>query len=261
MMQDILGLTGLSKGGSMIFGALIIDFLFIGLGALLRTTAIDPNPVFGYRTTRSMQSPEAWAYANRKSGSLMIVVGLVGLAATLIVIALDMALSLTSTDEGVFATMCFTMGLPLAGIGIAVACVERDLKKRFSGTVSDTEKPGSNAPIVQPSLSAAQKIVFGILCVLPLIVAICGFAALPDTISVHFDATGPDGWAPKTTLFLFAAIMAAGNGVLAFAYRVFLREQKRTDAASLRSALFVAFAACMFASSFAVLFILLYNLA
>ncbi|WP_139653563.1 SdpI family protein [Raoultibacter phocaeensis] len=260
---------------AVIVGALIIDALLIGLGALMRTAEYDPNPVFGYRTTRSMQSPEAWAYANRKSGSLMVVVGLMGLAVALIVAALAAATPLASTDTGSMVATCVSMGLPLAGVLIATALVERDLKKRFPLAGAETPKgvaetqannvgangSGEVARSRTVWLGTSQKAIFGVLCVLPLVIAACSFFVLPDIIAVHFDAAGADGWAPKTQVFLFAAILVASNAALIFAYRTFLRAQTRPAVPSVRSVPFLAFSACMLASSCAVLYVIAYNLA
>lgn len=250
----------------MLFGALIIDLLFIGLGALMRYTAFDPNPAFGYRTTRSMQSPEAWAYANRKAGSLMAIVGLVGLALSIATAVIDAATPLTTTDAGFAVASFLYVGIPLVGIVAVIPVVERDLKNLFpsdaaASTDPDEATPSAAAPAsVAIPMSTARKALFGALCVLPLIIAACGFGALPDTVAVHFDASGPDGWAPRTQVFLFAAIMAASNLMLACAYRVFLRRQTSARSRTSDVLAFVAFAVCMLVASAAVLYIVLFNI-
>lgn len=271
----------------MLFGALVIDLLFIGLGALMRYTAFDPNPTFGYRTTRSMQSREAWAYANRKGGTMMAVIGLACLATAIALAAFDGATGLTATDAGSAAAACLYMGLPLIGIIAIVPVVECDLKKRFdskgregqnaSVQAEATEptdfdqtasmsncKQGDTAPLrKQAPLSPVERIALGVLCLAPLIIALCGFTALPDTIAVHFAAGGPDGWAPKSQIFLFAAIMAASNLLLTFAYRIARNQQKTASienaARSMRTILFAVFAFCMLSSSGAVAYVVLVN--
>lgn len=260
----------------MLLGALVIDLLFIGLGALMRYVAFDPNPAFGFRTTRSMQSPEAWAYANRKSGSLMAVVGLIGLALAILTTVVDAATPLTVTDAGKAFAAFLYMGLPLIGIIAVTVIVEHDLKKKFpdkgapasesgSQAEADADAASSNGAATTPAadsepMSAMQKIVFGLLCILPLVIAGCCFSMMPETIAVHFDAAGPDGWAPKAQLFFFAAIMAASNGVLALAYRVFLQQQKSAQQGRSHTLAFAAFSLCMLISSAAVLYIALFNI-
>ena len=258
----------------MLLGALVIDLLFIGLGALMRYVAFDPNPAFGFRTTRSMQSPEAWAYANRKSGSLMAVVGLVGLALAILTTVIDATTPLTVTDVGKAFAAFLYMGLPLIGIIAVTIIVELDLKKQFpdkgapaseSGSRTEADTISPNDAAMTPAaddkpMSTAQKIVFSLLCILPLVIAGCCFSMMPETIAVHFDAAGPDGWTPKAQLFFFAAIMAASNVVLVFAYRVFLQQQKSTQGRSAHAPAFAAFSLCMLVSSVAVLYIVLYNL-
>lgn len=252
----------------MLFGALIIDLLFIGLGVLMRYTAFDPNPAFGYRTTRSMQSPEAWAYANRKAGSLMAIVGLVGLALSIATAVIDAATPLTTTDAGFAVASFLYVGIPLVGIVAVIPVVERDLKKLFPSDAAASTDPDEATPSASAAapasvaipMSTARKALFGALCVLPLIIAACGFGALPDTVAVHFDASGPDGWAPRTQVFLFAAIMAASNLVLACAYRVFLRRQTSARSRTSDVLAFVAFAVCMLVASAAVLYIVLFNI-
>jgi uncharacterized membrane protein len=80
------------------------------------------NPIYGYRTRRSMQSPEAWKCAQRFSSRRIVLSGLYGLLVFFISWALDFS-------EGVQGLlMIATLMLTIIYV---VYSVEGILKKKF----------------------------------------------------------------------------------------------------------------------------------
>ncbi len=69
-MEEVITFTWLNLGLNAIPGAL----LWV-IQAVVRRypPGAEPNATYGYRTKRSMASPEAWAYANRRSIDLYAV--------------------------------------------------------------------------------------------------------------------------------------------------------------------------------------------
>ena len=69
-MEEVITFTWLNLGLNAIPGAL----LWV-IQAVVRRypPGPEPNATYGYRTNRSMASPEAWAYANRRSIDLYAV--------------------------------------------------------------------------------------------------------------------------------------------------------------------------------------------
>lgn len=260
----------------MFFGGLIIDLMFIGLGALMRYTSTEPNGVFGYRTSRAMSSPAAWAYANRRSGTLMMVVGLVCLALCMATALMQQLTPLLEGDAGNGIAAFLYMGIPVLGsIGI-IPLVERELAKRFpAGSDPNAEgnreaacAPGGaigdslDEPL--PTMGTPEKVALAVLLVLPLIAAALGLALapLPDTIAVHFGADGADGWAPKANLLLFGGLMAGANALLLIAYRTFRYRQTGMAAggAAARLLSFAVFALLMLLDAAMVLYVVFVNL-
>ena len=63
-MEEMITFTWTNLGLNLIPGALV----WVIQAAVRRWPPGDkPNALYGYRTRRSMASPEAWAYANRRS--------------------------------------------------------------------------------------------------------------------------------------------------------------------------------------------------
>ena len=80
------------------------------------------NPIYGYRTGRSMKSPEAWKYAQRISARRMMLCGFMGLFVFI-------TASIVQCEEGIHAAlMIATLVLTLVYL---IYSVERDLKKKF----------------------------------------------------------------------------------------------------------------------------------
>lgn len=63
-MEEAITFTWVNLGLNLVPGAM----LWLIQAAVRRwPPGPEPNAVYGYRTKRSMASPEAWAYANRRS--------------------------------------------------------------------------------------------------------------------------------------------------------------------------------------------------
>ena len=88
------------------------------------------NEFYGYRTTRSRKSQEAWDFAQRYSAKLMTVLGLVALAVASIAHWLRSRLCLNSEDvmlydNGITAVLVVMLVLP------PIVLTELQLRKRF----------------------------------------------------------------------------------------------------------------------------------
>jgi uncharacterized membrane protein len=79
--------------------------------------------IFGYRTDRSMRSQEAWDFAQRYSGKILILASGVFIALYLILTYL----ADFDTSEGMF----IYLPLIIASFGVVFWLVERELKKRY----------------------------------------------------------------------------------------------------------------------------------
>jgi len=107
----------------MFLPQLILSLVFVLAGLVMaKYPPKKINPLYGYRTRRSMQSPEAWRYAQRISSRKMVVCGLVGL---LIFIASWML----ECSEGVHGILMIA-SLTLSLIYV-IYTVERNLKRKF----------------------------------------------------------------------------------------------------------------------------------
>ena len=88
------------------------------------------NEFYGYRTTRSRKSQEAWDFAQRYSAKLMTALGLVALAVASIAHWLRSRLCLNSEyvmlyDNGITAVLVVMVVLP------PIVLTELELRKRF----------------------------------------------------------------------------------------------------------------------------------
>jgi uncharacterized membrane protein len=80
------------------------------------------NPLYGYRSARSMKSTEAWNYAQRASARRILLCGLAGMLIFIII-------SVLKFDEGIHGiSMIATLVIT---IFYTFYSVERDLKKKF----------------------------------------------------------------------------------------------------------------------------------
>ena len=88
------------------------------------------NEFYGYRTTRSRKSQEAWDFAQKYSAKMMTVLGLVALAVASIAHWLRSLLCLNSEyvmlyDIGITAVLVFMVVIP------SIVMTEIKLRKRF----------------------------------------------------------------------------------------------------------------------------------
>jgi uncharacterized membrane protein len=101
----------------------IISLVFVAGGMIMaRFPPKKINPLYGYRTRRSMQSPEAWKYAQRVSSRKMVLCGLVGL----VVFVLTW---MSECNEGVNAILM--IATLILSIFYVIYSVERNLKRKF----------------------------------------------------------------------------------------------------------------------------------
>ena len=254
----------MKAGAQVLFGSLIIDFLLIGFGSLMRFIAIEPNHVFGYHSPRSRRSNEAWDYANQRGGSLLVVVGLIGLALTAFTEVFRIFTPFTAAEEFALLAAFLSLGVPLIGACIAIFIVERGLRihvgkartgRGVDGALGRRDRHGTSFV-----LRREERVTFLGLCLLPILIVVLGFPLLPETIVVYFDGVRPNGWVPKAELFMFAAIIALCNGGIAAAYRVFLKQDTYPPAGKSRVFACFAFAFLMLANSTVILAVILHNL-
>jgi uncharacterized membrane protein len=113
-------------------GMLIQPVMLVIPGLILR--AWPPkviNSIYGYRTPRSSQSQEAWDYANRLAGKLLVIVGVV----QFLVFALLVWVAYHQPEE--IQQKIYDIGMPLSAVllvlllVLTIVWVEIDLKKKF----------------------------------------------------------------------------------------------------------------------------------
>lgn len=106
------------------FGFLLIGVIMFVAGFVLRF--IPPkniNALYGYRTSRSMRSQEAWDFAQRYSGKALLVAAL---AYTAVYFIIMYSAILESSEEAFFF-----LPLMIACFASVFWTVERKLKQRF----------------------------------------------------------------------------------------------------------------------------------
>jgi uncharacterized membrane protein len=101
----------------------ILSIVFVLAGFLMmKFPPKKINPLYGYRTARSMKSTEAWNYAQRVSARRMMLCGFMGLF-------IFFSAFIVQCNEGIHAIlMIATLVLTLVYL---IYSVERDLKKKF----------------------------------------------------------------------------------------------------------------------------------
>lgn len=102
----------------------IVGVLFIALGVfLIKFPPKKINSLYGYRTSRSMQSHKAWHYSQRYSSKILAIIGIV-----FTVLGVS-SLYVPKLDDMVSAIISITV--VLGGVFIMFFKTERQLKKRF----------------------------------------------------------------------------------------------------------------------------------
>ena len=88
------------------------------------------NGLYGYRTTRSRKSQEAWDFAQRYSAKLMTVLGLVALIVAAAAHLFRNSLCINS-DYLMLYDVCITLLLPIIVVLPPIVLTELELRKRF----------------------------------------------------------------------------------------------------------------------------------
>lgn len=88
------------------------------------------NEFYGYRTTRSRKSQEAWDFAQTYSAKLMTVLGLVALIVAAAAHLFRNSLCINS-DYLMLYDVCITLLLPIIVVLPPIVLTEFELRKRF----------------------------------------------------------------------------------------------------------------------------------
>ena len=103
--------------------ALCIPLMVMLLGMMMRRMQTGPSQWIGYRTRRSMQSEQAWAFAQRTAGRLWIIAGAAMLGVSAVLCVLLYQWMETAVLYFVLAQAALTLG--------SVPLTERALKRKF----------------------------------------------------------------------------------------------------------------------------------
>jgi len=107
----------------MFLPQLIISLVFLAGGWIMaKYPPKKINPLYGYRTRRSMQSLDAWNYAQRLSSRKMILCGFAG-------IVVFVAAWMADFNEGVHAILMIATLFSM--LSFVIYSVERNLKRKF----------------------------------------------------------------------------------------------------------------------------------
>jgi uncharacterized membrane protein len=107
----------------MFLPQLILSVVFVMAGLIMaKYPPKKINPIYGYRTRRSMQSPEAWKYAQRVSSRRFVLCGLGGILVFIITWSMDFSKGVQALL--MIATLLFTLVY-------VIYSVERNLKKKY----------------------------------------------------------------------------------------------------------------------------------
>ena len=88
------------------------------------------NEFYGYRTTRSRKSQEAWDFAQRYSAKLMTILGLAALIVAAVAHLFRNSLCVNSDYLMLYDT-CITSLLPIIVVLPPIVLTELELRKRF----------------------------------------------------------------------------------------------------------------------------------
>ncbi len=95
-----------------------VTVLFLGL--VFSFIEIEINRFVGYRTKQSMASKEAWLYANKTSGKLFVLNGIIYLL-----------IGWTTLDKSTDLQLIFNLIIIVLGLGLSLCYIEYQLSKRF----------------------------------------------------------------------------------------------------------------------------------
>jgi uncharacterized membrane protein len=105
----------------LVFLFLLVGLLMIALALPLIRGKVPPNSWYGFRIRLTLEDPEIWYPANRRGGCLLLVVGLVTIAAALL---LPLIPGMTSEAYGLWVS-----GVMLASILLCLVFSIRYAKK------------------------------------------------------------------------------------------------------------------------------------
>lgn len=193
--------------------ALSIGLVFVFSGVLLKalgSSGKSRNPVAGYRTSRSMKSPESWIAANRHAAKYFTATGVVIILSGLL---------LWWKPLPQFYNEVVIIGIMFAGIATSLVATESYLKRNFNrdGSPKTGQSVNDKTPFprVSPKAKETRRIPFSqldyLLEVISLAVNILGiflliysWPQLPEQVPRHFNFQGMvDGWGTKQTALVF----------------------------------------------------------
>jgi len=110
--------------------SLLIPFIMVGLGNYFyKNPPKKNNLLFGYRTARSIQSPETWAFAHHYCGKLWVRTGRI----MLIISPVAMALLFGGEIEDVGLYGGIIVGIQAIILVTTIFFTEAALKRKFEG--------------------------------------------------------------------------------------------------------------------------------
>ena len=108
--------------------SLFVPLIMLFIGIIFTKKAPNKiNPVYGYRSRRSMKSPEAWKFAHFLCGKIWLYAGIVML--TLTILAMLLVLNKSQDTIGLVGTI--TLYVQLAVMILSLIPVEIALKRNF----------------------------------------------------------------------------------------------------------------------------------
>ena len=105
----------------MLLGACFVQILMLVIGIVFQKHAPkEINGFIGYRTRRSMQSHEAWDYANKRMGEIWLALGV-------ILLVVSIPLTLLFAENG----LTIAMIAQVVALIVSIIPVEVELKAKF----------------------------------------------------------------------------------------------------------------------------------
>ena len=115
----------------MVYTSYICPLIFLVVGIVFWMCPPKKiNGLYGYRTTRSRKSQEAWDFAQRYSAKLMTMFGLAALVLAAVAHWLRNCLCINS-DYLMLYDICITLLLPIIVAIPPIILTELELRKRF----------------------------------------------------------------------------------------------------------------------------------
>ncbi|HHX88006.1 MAG TPA: DUF1648 domain-containing protein [Firmicutes bacterium] len=230
--------------------ALSVGAVFVFSGVLLKalgSSGKSRNPVAGYRTPRSMKSPESWIAANHYAAKCFTVAGIV-------IIFSGVCLWWKPLPQSYNEIIILV--ITIAGIAISLVATESYLKRHFNrdgrpqtGQPVSDEKP---SPRTEAEVKGSGKIPFSRLDYLLEIASLSGiilgiflliyfWPQLPEQVPRHFNFQGAvDSWGDKRITLIFPTLNVLFNislSVIRFFTPVFFLAQERAEQRTLRLSL------------------------